>query len=320
MVLANVMVIRFEKQPRNNFDTSSYSFIGYSTVYRYWLYSPETPTTLSKSKKPISLPANSTFTVPFKPETLISDFPCRSRISQFIILPPYQGEGHGGNFYSALYAYLLASPKTQEITVEDPNESFDDLRDLNDLAHLRTIKSFTNLRLNTSVSISKKGKVPTAQLVDTEILEKIRTENKIAPRQFYRLVEMQLLSTIPPAYRQSSLLTAQRSMVPPEEKKLKEHEYRLWRLFVKQRLYKHNKDQLMQVDRAERVDKLEQALGSVEGDYSRLLRSADQRAKSSGQETSNGEAGQGKGKRKADDNEKLARESGQTASKKPKTD
>ena len=50
-------------------------------------------------------------------------------------------------------------------------------------------------------------------------------------------------------------------------------------MLVKQRLYRHNKDSLAQLDRVERIEKLEQALGSVEVDYARLLRAFDARGK-----------------------------------------
>ena len=45
-----------------------------------------------------------------------------------------------------------------------------------------------------------------------------------------------------------------------------------WRLLVKQRIYKKNKDVLMQLERGERVDKVEEAVGEQAGDYERLLR------------------------------------------------
>ena len=85
---------------------------------------------------------------------------------------------------------------------------------------------------------------------------------------------MHLLSQIPTSIRQS-LLPEKPSKVP--DRKAREHEYHLWQLLTKQRLYRHNRDSLMQLDRSERIDKLEDALGSVEADYARLLRSFDSR-------------------------------------------
>ncbi len=46
---------------------------------------------------------------------------------------------------------------------------------------------------------------------------------------------------------------------------------------VKQRIYKKNKDVLIQLERAERVEKVEETVGEVVGDYERLLRGAEKR-------------------------------------------
>lgn len=255
---------------------SPYVFMGYSTVYKYFYYQPiATNSPPSATKQRISHPANLDFQLPLPPSTDTS-FSCRSRISQFLILPPFQGGGNGSRFYNTIFDFYLHEPQTIEITVEDPNESFDDLRDLNDLTLLRTLPEFTSLRINTSVTPRAKGPVP-RDIVDLSALEALRKKMKIAPRQFYRVVEMQLLSLIPTSVRQSLLLEQERKKEPNPEKRKKE--YHLWQLWVKKRLYKHNKDTLIQLDRVERIEKLEQALGGVEADYARLLRALDSRGK-----------------------------------------
>jgi histone acetyltransferase 1 len=76
----------------------------------------------------------------------------------------------------------------------------------------------------------------------------------------------------------------------------KKKEYRLWQLWVKKRLYKHNKDMLIQLDRVERIEKLEQALGGVEADYARLLRAAETRGKPRVEGNGEGTSGSGEGK------------------------
>ncbi|KAH8805646.1 acyl-CoA N-acyltransferase [Xylogone sp. PMI_703] len=252
---------------------SPYVFIGYSTIYRYYLFRPKKSQPGAKSHA-----TDLDFELPLS-EISFLDFPCRSRISQFLILPPFQGAGNGARFYNAIFDFYLNDHQTIEITVEDPNESFDDLRDLNDLARLRKDPEFAALRISTSVVIRSKGPLPKG-IVDQEKLDRIRTKYKIAPRQFARVTEMQLLSLIPKSVRQSLIIEQPRSTGP--ELKTKEHEYHLWQLLVKQRLYKHNKDMLMQLDRAERVDKLEQTLGGVEADYARLLRALDEKSANNG--------------------------------------
>lgn len=68
--------------------------------------------------------------------------------------------------------------------------------------------------------------------------------------------------------------------------------YYYWRLLVKQRVYKKNRDVLMQLDRSERIEKVEQTVGEVAGDYERLLRGIE-----GGKGTGNG-AGLARRKRK----------------------
>jgi histone acetyltransferase 1 len=254
---------------------SPYIFMGYSTVYRYFHYPLPTPPSSPNPKNTTGRnSALSDFQLPFSDDS-VPELPCRSRISQFLILPPFQQGGNGSRFYETIFDFYLEASSTVEITVEDPNEAFDDLRDLNDLKRLRRMAEFTGLSINTAVTIGRKGHVPTGKIVDLTAIENLRRKVKIAPRQFLRLVEMQLLSQIP-TYIRKSLIHEQKKGTPAEIK-AKEHEHHLWELFVKQRLYRHNKDTLIQLDRAERIDKLDEALGSVELDYGRLLRTLDQR-------------------------------------------
>ena len=271
----------YQKTTEKTDGTSApYTFMGYSTIYRYYMYQSLTPPTSPAAKKqPVRPEIRDDFKFPASEDKTLelqfSSHPCRSRISQFVILPPFQKGGNGSRFYNAIFDNFLADPKTIEITVEDPNEAFDDLRDLNDLARLRLNSAFAALRINTKASPRAKGPVP-RDIVDEEALEKIRTKFKIAPRQFARVTEMHLLSLIPLGVRQSLIEQSNKSVTNLAAKK---HEYRLWLLMVKKRLYKHNKDMLIQLDRAERIQKLEEVTGGVEADYARLLRDFDKRIK-----------------------------------------
>ncbi|KAI9779559.1 MAG: histone acetyltransferase 1 [Peltula sp. TS41687] len=255
----------------------SYLFMGYSTVYRY----PYLP---SKKRSPQDHQAQknaSDTTPPFEiPNPGISPvkLPCRQRISQFLILPAYQHKGHGAAFYSAIFNYFLASPNVYEVTIEDPNESFDDLRDYCDLARLRKrCPEFTRLQINhtTKISRAKKAKVPTAKiLLPASLLEFLRQQTKIAPRQFARLVEMHLLSLIPKDILQLSRYT--RRGIGMKSSSTKEQKaYRLWRLLVKQRIYKRNSSLLTGMDFVDRAEKLDDTLDDLEADYVRILESAE---------------------------------------------
>lgn len=263
----------YEKSATPSPETSPYTFLGYSTVFRFFYYQSRQSSSPSPAKgTQISLPSSTDFDLSEAGKTL-SPLPCRSRISQFIILPSFHGGGHGSRFYNSIFDYYYQEPQTVEITVEDPNEAFDDMRDLNDLARLRKVPEFAALRINPKPTPRAKGLAP-QDIVDADVVAKIKKDTKIAPRQFARLVEMQLLSNIPTAIRQS-LFVERPTKVPDHEARQKE--YKLWKLLTKQRLYRHNKDSLMQLERAERIDKLDDALGNVEADYARLLRTFDER-------------------------------------------
>ncbi|KAL2074017.1 hypothetical protein VTL71DRAFT_7795 [Oculimacula yallundae] len=234
-------------------DCNPYTFMGYSTVYRYFHFQAIT------NKPGSTKQANAEFTLPLD-NISFSSLPCRSRISQFVILPPFHGGGYGSRFYKSIFDFYLAEPETVEITVEDPNYAFDDMRDLNDLARLRTLPEFRAIKINTTIKPDPEEVIPN-NIVDLPALEKIRKKMKIAPRQFLRVVEMHLLSHIPKSVRKAEVLDETPKM----------REFALWQLWVKKRLYKHNKDLLSQMEKEERLDKLDEVLAGVVGDYTRLL-------------------------------------------------
>jgi histone acetyltransferase 1 len=59
----------------------TYSFVGYTSLYRFFYY----------------------------PDTT------RLRLSQCIILPPFQGSGHGAHLYSITYFWILTRPEVSEL-------------------------------------------------------------------------------------------------------------------------------------------------------------------------------------------------------------
>uniref|UniRef100_A0A3Q3FVB6 Histone acetyltransferase type B catalytic subunit n=1 Tax=Labrus bergylta TaxID=56723 RepID=A0A3Q3FVB6_9LABR len=48
---------------------------------------------------------------------------------QMLILPPFQGEGHGAQLLEAVHRFYCSLPKVQDITAEDPSENYVKLRD-----------------------------------------------------------------------------------------------------------------------------------------------------------------------------------------------
>ncbi|CAK7272264.1 histone acetyltransferase 1 [Sporothrix epigloea] len=277
-------------------DLYEHEFAGYATVYRFLLpVGPATPPRDDRTSDTLD-----TFQLPPSDEEgrqktsfALAKLPCRTRISQFIILPPFQGKGNAGRLYSTIYEEYRNEPQTIEITVEDPNEAFDDLRDIADLKYLTALSAFTNaVRINNSVRIPRTGPSP-RDIVDPTALDRLRHQTKIAPRQFHRVVEMYLMQKLAPAVRptleegneedrgdedengKGKSTAAAPPIATPEQR----HEYRLWRLFVKQRLYRHNKEILGQLERSKRIDKLEETLVSVELEYARILSMFESRSK-----------------------------------------
>jgi histone acetyltransferase 1 len=192
----------YEKLPDD-----AYSCVGYSTLYRWYYFSKDVPDQT------------------------------RVRLSQFLILPPYQREGHGSRFYDAIVQYYLDSHKVREITVEDPSEEFADLRDRRDFWRLNKDPDFHHVKLADVVA----KKFPLAE---------VRSRAKMPERQFLRCLEMKLFQSL-----------------NVKEKR----PYKQFRLLVKGRIYKQHADVLAQLDRLERIDKLDETYHHVEDDYKRLL-------------------------------------------------
>lgn len=190
------------------------SLVGFCTAYNYWKY-----------------PGHEKFDEGIKE--------VRKKISQFIVLPNYQGKSIGSKFYNELYQLWLNDSSIVEIVVEDPNESFDDLRDKSDLTR---IKSLVNLQdINFDKLNSEDGK---------KWLNEFKASQKLETRQFNRLVEMILLSN----YKTFNQLNL-----------------RQIRLFIKKRLYEKNKEALLTLEKPVRLDKLQTAYQALEEDYYRIL-------------------------------------------------
>ncbi|RMY51701.1 hypothetical protein D0863_14501 [Hortaea werneckii] len=266
-----------------------YSLVGYGTSYRVFAFPDRTKAT-QPDLDAFSDPLENILNAP-NPQSLTTttplDLPSRERLSQFLILPPYQGARHGQTLYTTMYTVLTAPPNILEFTVEDPNEAFDDLRDLCDLQYLRTHNpAFASLRIqpNTPPETLKPSQhIPIHLIVPGSVREQLQRETKIMPRQFDRLVEMHTLSFIPPLHRSRNRLTR-------KEKASNEWDrtFYFWRLYVKQRLYVFNRDQLVQAEREERVERLEAALDGVMEGYGKVL----ERVESADAE-GNGEVGEG---------------------------
>lgn len=62
------------------------------------------------------------------------------------------------SLYKAIYSYVLSQPRIAELTVEDPAEAFEDLRDRCDMRMLLAHKIFISEGLGIELGASGKGK------------------------------------------------------------------------------------------------------------------------------------------------------------------
>jgi len=124
--------------------------VGYATVYRYYAH-------------------------PFK---------LRPRISQFLILQPWQRKGLGVKLLTAINEDLRSDADVLDIVVEDPSEAFVLLRDYVDCRACRSLKSF-----------SKDSLLANDKLTD-DMEHEARKELKINRRQAKRVFEILRLSVI----------------------------------------------------------------------------------------------------------------------------
>ncbi|CAF3098383.1 unnamed protein product [Rotaria sp. Silwood2] len=92
----NWIIYLLYQKYQNDYGQTCYAPIGFITVYLYYAY---------PDKK-------------------------RPRISQVLILPPYQRKGHGRRLLTAIYNDLRKDSRVQDITAEDPSDEFVGLRDL----------------------------------------------------------------------------------------------------------------------------------------------------------------------------------------------
>ncbi|XP_014218476.1 histone acetyltransferase type B catalytic subunit [Copidosoma floridanum] len=88
-------------------------------------------------------------TVGFATVYLYYAFPehIRPRIAQVLILPPFQGMGLGNHLLRGVYQEYMKNELVKDITVEDPSEDFQRLRDYVDCTNCCTLSSFSKDKL-----------------------------------------------------------------------------------------------------------------------------------------------------------------------------
>ncbi|EGC40025.1 hypothetical protein DICPUDRAFT_93443 [Dictyostelium purpureum] len=182
------LFITFEKRKMDG--ETRYGLTGYCTVYNFYHHPSQT----------------------------------RERVSQFLILPPYQKMGHGSKLLNSIYNYYknndgLYGP-VYDVTVEDPADEFNALRNYVDLKNILDDKLFDNVKLDLNAN-------------NTEVFEKIRKSLLIPHKQSKLCLEIFMFSKF--------------ISTPVSDPKFKQ-----FRISIKKRLYKQN------IGDSEQIDKMKQ--------------------------------------------------------------
>lgn len=122
-----------------------YTPVGYSTIYEYYAY----------------------------PDKI------RPRISQMLILPPFQRKGLCAKLLNSIYKHYTVKQDVIDITVESPNDEFQLVRDFVDVTNFHNLKTFDKEKLK--------------KLHYQEIVEEFKNLYKINQKQVRRVLEIVLL-------------------------------------------------------------------------------------------------------------------------------
>ncbi|KAL9967697.1 hypothetical protein ACROYT_G025984 [Oculina patagonica] len=135
----------FEK--RKEAGETHYSLAGYTTVYQYYAY----------------------------PDKI------RARISQMLILPPFQKQGHGVQMLQTVDRFYIKDPQVLDITVEEPSYDFIRLRDYVDALDCSKLSTFAPENLRSGFS--------------DKMVQQAREElkiNKIQCRKVYEILRLRV--------------------------------------------------------------------------------------------------------------------------------
>lgn len=155
-----------------------------------------------------------------------------------------------------MYLWLLQRDDIAELTIEDPSEAFQDMRDKVDYRTLSSANVFKNVKAPIPLSLDGKK----------DWREETRKEWKLATRQFSRILEMALKKNLMKAAIEATEGTgsANGSSVgghaSPNKRTLKmlDSDEKEYRLLVKERLARMNYEILAPMSRSEKREVLQQ--------------------------------------------------------------
>ncbi|KAJ3288168.1 histone acetyltransferase 1 [Borealophlyctis nickersoniae] len=209
----------FEKRDEGGKDV--YSIIGYATYYPFFYYPDKRRMRISSSSYRLTI-------VGAMEVSLLVRSCCIGGLKLKTAAP--------ATLYQTLYSHFRMRDDVAEITVEDPNDAFQDLRDRCDLQLLLNRDAFAGLEAP----------------VDPQKIIAVQKKYKLSRKQTERCLEMALLKRL----------------------KIKDlAKYKAYRLQVKRRVYRQNAELLASLDQSERVQKLDETYKAIEEGYRSTLAS-----------------------------------------------
>lgn len=171
-------------------------------------------------------------------------------------------------FYSLVYLWLLQRSDIAELTIEDPSEAFQDMRDKVDYRTLTSANVFKDLKA--PIPLSYDGK--------KDWKEETRKEWKLASRQFSRILEMALKKNLMKSAIDLASSEANAGNASPNKRKMKmlDSDEKEYRLLVKERLARMNYEILAPMSRSEKREVLQQVSDSYFNCHA-VANNADQR-------------------------------------------
>ncbi|XP_044160744.1 histone acetyltransferase type B catalytic subunit [Bufo gargarizans] len=209
----------FEKYNKDG--TTLFATVGYMTVYNYYVYPDKT----------------------------------RPRVSQMLVLPPFQGEGHGAQLLETVHRYYVSSPKILDVTAEDPSENFVRLRDFVLAKLCQNLPCFSPEKLLEGFS----------QEMVTEAQQKLKI-NKQHARRIYEILRLRATDMSDPEKSRAYRLEVKKRLVGPYKKNQREMA-KMRRCLNPEELT----NQMNQIDLKTQHEQLEESYQELVSDYRRTV-------------------------------------------------
>uniref|UniRef100_A0A8C5PRU9 Histone acetyltransferase type B catalytic subunit n=1 Tax=Leptobrachium leishanense TaxID=445787 RepID=A0A8C5PRU9_9ANUR len=209
----------FEKYNKDG--ATLFATVGYMTVYNYYVYPDKT----------------------------------RPRVSQMLILPPFQGEGHGAQLYESVHRYYMSSENILDVTAEDPSDNFVRLRDYVFVKLCQDLPSFAPENLHSGLS---------GEMV-TEARQKLKINKKHA-RRVYEILRLRATDLSDQEKARAYRLDIKKRLVGPYKKNQRELA-KMRRCLNPEELT----NQMNQIDLKTQHEQLEESYQQIIAEYRRTV-------------------------------------------------